>query len=149
MKVEEGKLRTRGGRTVVPLSSSLYLVDTGARLEFVTGSDGKTGLRVLTPEGDTIPYERVEEAAPTAAQLAEYTGEYASDEAEVTWKIVMEEGKLVVKARPDESFALTPLYADAFQADNGFLIRFFRKQGKIAELSVGLGRVRDLRFARR
>jgi hypothetical protein len=31
----------------------------------------------------------------------------------------------------------------------GFLLRFFRKDGKIAELSVGLGRVRDLRFARR
>jgi CubicO group peptidase (beta-lactamase class C family) len=144
MTVQEGKLRTRGGRTVSPLSTSLFLVSNGSKLDFVPG-----GLRLLTPDGDAIPYERVEEAAPTAAQLAEYTGEYSSDEAEVTWKVVMEEGKLVVKARPDVSIALTPLYADAFQADNGFLVRFFRKDGKIAELSVGLGRVRDLRFARR
>jgi CubicO group peptidase (beta-lactamase class C family) len=144
MKVEEGKLRTRGGRTVSPLSSSRYLVDNGSKLEFVPN-----GLRLLTPDGDTIPYERVEEASPTAAQLAEYAGEYVSDEAEVTYKVVVKDGKLVVKGRPDVSVALTPLYADAFQADNGFLVRFFRKQGKVAELSVGLGRVRDLRFARR
>lgn len=144
MTVQEGKLRTRGGRSVVPLSSSLYLVENGSKLEFIPG-----GLRLLTPDGDAIPYERVAEASPTAAQLAEYAGEYTSDEAEVTWKVVMEEGKLVIKTRPDGSFALAPLYADAFQADNGFLVRFFRKEGRIAELSVGLGRVRDLRFARR
>ncbi|MEA2560043.1 MAG: hypothetical protein QOH06_1547 [Acidobacteriota bacterium] len=151
MKMEEGgKLRTRGGRTVTPLSSSLFLVDNGSKLDFVTGSDGKiTGLRVLTPDGDSIPYDRVEEAAPTAAQLAEYVGEYTSDEAEVTYKAVMEEGKLLIKGRPDVSIALTPLYADAFQSDAGFLVRFFRKDGKLSELSLGLDRVRDLRFTRR
>lgn len=144
LKVEEGKLRSRGGRTVSPLSSDLFLVDNGSKLEFVPD-----GLRLLTPDGDTIPYDRVEEASPTAAQLAEYAGEYVSDEAEVTYNVVVKDGKLAVKARPDVSVALTPLYADAFQADNGFLVRFFRKDGKVAELSVGLGRVRDLRFARR
>ncbi|HEX5717462.1 MAG TPA: serine hydrolase domain-containing protein [Thermoanaerobaculia bacterium] len=151
MKMEEGgKLRTRGGRTVLPLSASLFLVDNGSKLDFVTGSDGKiSGLRVLTPEGDSIPYDRVEEAAPTAAQLAEYVGEYASDEAEVTYKVVMEEGKLLMKRRPDVSIALTPLYADAFQSDMGFLVRFFRKDGKVSDLSLGLDRMRDLRFTRR
>lgn len=144
MKMEEGKLRTRGGRTVSPLSSSLYLVDNGSKLDFVPG-----GLRLLTPDGDSIPYERVEEAAPTAAQLAEYVGEYTSDEAEVTYKVVVEDGKLLIKGRPDVSIALTPLYADAFQSDIGFLVRFFRKDGKLSELSFGLDRVRDLRFARR
>ncbi|HWM93710.1 MAG TPA: serine hydrolase domain-containing protein, partial [Thermoanaerobaculia bacterium] len=115
MKMEEGKLRTRGGRTVSPLSASLFLVSNGSKLDFVTGSDGKiSGLRLLTPDGDSIPYDRVEEAAPTAAQLAEYVGEYTSDEAEVTYKVVVEEGKLLIKGRPDISFGLTPLYADAF-----------------------------------
>ena len=144
MKMEEGKLRTRGGRTVSPLSASLFLVDNGSKLEFVPD-----GLRVLTPDGDVIPYDRVAEAAPTAAQLAEYAGEYTSDEAEVTFKVVVEDGKLLVKGRPDVSFALTPLYVDAFQADIGFLVRFFRDgAGKVSELSLGLGRVRDLRLPR-
>jgi CubicO group peptidase (beta-lactamase class C family) len=144
MKMEEGKLRTRGGRTVSPLSSSLFLVDNGSKLDFVPG-----GLRLLTPDGDSIPYERVEEAAPTAAQLAEYVGEYTSDEAEFTYKVVVEEGKLLIKGRPDISIGLAPLYADAFQSDIGFLVRFLRKDGKVSELSFGLDRARDLRFARR
>lgn len=143
MKVEGKLLRTRGGSAVSPLSASLYLVDNGSKLDFVPN-----GLRVLTPDGDSIPYDRVEEAAPTAA---EYVGQYASDEAEVTYRIVVEEGKLVAKGRPDIAVPLTPLYADAFQvAANGWLVRFARNQGgKISGLSLGLGRVRDLRFARR
>ncbi|HWN41696.1 MAG TPA: serine hydrolase domain-containing protein [Thermoanaerobaculia bacterium] len=149
LEMKEGKLRSARGRAVSPLSASLYLVDNGSKVEFVTGLDGKTGLRVLTPDGDIIPFDRVAEATPTAAQLAEYVGDYTSDEAEVTWKVAMEEGKLVIKWRPDTVVALKPLYADAFHTENGFLIRFFRKEGKLSELSLGLARVRDLRFARR
>ncbi|HWM90522.1 MAG TPA: serine hydrolase domain-containing protein, partial [Thermoanaerobaculia bacterium] len=144
LEMKEGKLRTGGGRAVWPLSTSLFLVENGSKLDFIPN-----GLRVLTPDGDTVPFDRVAEAVPTAAQLAEYVGDYTSDEAEVTWKVAMEEGKLVIKWRPDTVVALKPLYADAFHTENGFLIRFFRKEGKISELSVGLTRVRDLRFERR
>jgi CubicO group peptidase (beta-lactamase class C family) len=144
LEMKEGKLRTGGGRAVWPLSTSLFLVENGSKLDFAPN-----GLRVLTPEGDTILFDRVTEVTPTAAQLAEYVGDYTSDEAEVTWKVAMEEGKLVIKWRPDRTVALKPIYADAFHAENGFLIRFFRKEGKISGLSLGLSRVRDLRFARR
>lgn len=150
LEMKEGKLRTGRGLAVSPLSGSLFLVENGAKLDFVHGLDGKTGLRLLTADGDVIPFDRVSEAAPTPAQLAEYAGEYASDEAEVTYRIVVEEGKLVAKGRPDVSAPLTPLYADAFQAANGWLVRFARNgDGKISGLSLGLGRVRELRFERR
>lgn len=144
LEMKEGKLRSGRGLAISPLSGSLFLVENGSKLDFVTN-----GLRVLTPDGDIIPFDRVTEVAPTAAQLAEYVGEYTSDEAEVTWKVAMEEGKLVVKWRPDVTVGLKPLYADAFHTENGFLIRFFRKEGRISELSLGLSRVRDLRFERR
>ncbi|MFP5287861.1 MAG: serine hydrolase domain-containing protein, partial [Thermoanaerobaculia bacterium] len=144
LEMKEGKLRSGRGRAVWPLSPSLYLVDNGSKIEFVSD-----GLRLLPPDGDVIPFDRVTEAVPTAAQLAEYVGDHTSDEAEVTWKVAMEEGKLVLKWRPDTVVGLKPLYADAFHTENGFLIRFFRKEGKVSQLSVGLARVRDLRFERR
>jgi CubicO group peptidase (beta-lactamase class C family) len=150
LEVKDGKLRTGRGRAVSPLSASLFLVDNGAKLDFATGPNGPTGLRVLTPDGDAIPYDRVAEAAPTAAELAEYAGEYWSDEAEVAYRIVVEDGKLVAKARPDVSAGLTPLYADAFQAENGWLVRFTRHgSGKVSGFTLGLGRVRALWFERR
>ena len=144
LEMKEGKLVSGRGVAITPLSKSLFQAANGNKLDFSSGS-----LRVLTPDGDAIPFDRVTQANPTAAQLAEYEGEYTSDEAEATFRIVVEDGKLLMKGRPDASFVLAPLYADAFQADAGFLIRFFRKEGKVSELSFGVARVRDLRFARR
>lgn len=60
----------------------------------------------------------------------------------------MEDGKLTLKT-PLGSFPLAPSYADAFQAPQGWLVRFYRDgEGRITELGVGIGRVRDLRFQR-
>lgn len=143
LEMKEGKLRTNRGASIQPLSKSQFLVENGNKLDFTPD-----GVRVHYPDGDTVFFDRVTQANPTAAQLAEYEGEYRSDEAEVTYRLVVQEGKLLMKGRPDTTFTLMPLYADAFQANAGFLIRFFRKEGKISELSIGLDRVRDLRFAR-
>lgn len=87
--------------------------------------------------------------SPTPAQLAEYAGEYASDEAEVVYSFVVENGKLFLKARPDISFELTP-EADGFRDPRGWFLRFLRDgSGKITEISLSVPRVKDLRFQRR
>ena len=150
LDLKEGKLRTRGGRSVSPLSSTLFLVENGSKLDFFAGPDGKAGMRLLTVDGDVVPHERVTEAAPTAAQLAEYAGEYWSGEAEATYRVVVEDGKLAMKARPDFSAGLTPLYAAGFQTEHGGLVRVTRDgNGKVSGFTIGLGRVRALRFERR
>jgi hypothetical protein len=43
---------------------------------------------------------------------------------------------------------LAPSYADAFLATGGMLVRFVRQGGSVREMSIGVDRVRDLRFAR-
>lgn len=153
LEVKEGALRTGRGRLLTPLSPSLFLLaDFDVKLDFITGPNGTTGLRVLHPNGDAVPYGREEEAAPqTATLLAEYAGEYWSNEAEAASRIVVEDGKLVLKAGSDISAALTPLYADGFEAEeDGFLVRFTRNgNGKISALTLGLDRVRALRFEKR
>lgn len=146
-----GRLRVEPGSDLIPLSESRFRFATGARqLEFV-GPDPTSGtrIRLRTDEGDLIDLERVPEVAPTAVQLGEYEGEYHSDEAEATYVAAVVDGRLVLRRRPDATLQLEPAYTDAFTTQVGWLARFIRNgAGRIESLSLGLGRVRDLRFAR-
>ena len=85
---------------------------------------------------------------PTAADLAKYQGTYVSDEAEVIYTIRAEDGALFARRRPDARFALAPSYKDAFTNAQLPLVLFRRdpKTGQVNGLSLGLGRVRDLRL---
>jgi hypothetical protein len=150
LKVTEGKLTTGGGRVLQPLSDSQFWVDEGLSVAADGGTDGRpTTLEFKLANGDVIAWEAVAPASPTAEQLAEYVGEYRSDEAEATYRVELADGKLSLHRRPSTKHELTPLYADAFRSAIGWLVRFVRdKEGKISELSLGLGRVRDLRLGR-
>ncbi len=95
-----------------------------------------------------IYYEKVEHWTPTATELEGMTGEYASDEAEVTFQVALEKDHLVIHRRPDSSIVLTPTYRDGFSSSIGS-VRFLRDSaGRVTELSVGEQRVWDMRFRR-
>jgi hypothetical protein len=143
--VRDGGLATEEGKALQPVSSSRFQAEDEARFSFEPG-----GLHLLARDGDEVLFERVAEASPTPAQLAEYAGGYVSEEAEVTYEVVVEEGKLFLRARPDVSQELTPLYAGGFLSSEDWLVRFVRDAaGKVSELSLGLPRVWDLRLPRR
>jgi hypothetical protein len=96
-----------------------------------------------------VVYEPVPDFTPTPADLGAYTGEYYSADAEVTLVAAVEDGRLVLRRRPDTRIQLTPVYADAFDGSLG-RIRFMRDaSGRITELSVRQDRVWDLRFTKR
>jgi hypothetical protein len=118
------------------------------RLTIVRDAKGAVaGLRLPSGTGTTI-YDRVTPAHPTATDLAALAGDYTSDEAELTLRVAVEAGRLVIHRRPDSTFVLTPTYADAFTSDLGG-IRFIRTaKGVVTELSVSVDRVWDLRFKR-
>uniref|UniRef100_Q01XS6 Beta-lactamase n=1 Tax=Solibacter usitatus (strain Ellin6076) TaxID=234267 RepID=Q01XS6_SOLUE len=137
-------------RTMAPAKSGLYRslrdhstieAGAGSRNEFV-------GDRMRVPsemDGGTW-YERVEPWTPSPGELAALTGEYTSDEAEVTFRVAVEQGRLVIHRRPDAVIALTPAYKDAFRSSLG-TVRFLRNAaGGVNELSVSESRVWDLRF---
>jgi hypothetical protein len=100
------------------------------------------------PTADSIVYYPTAEFAPTAAQLAEFAGEYYSPDLETTFTVVVDNGRLVMRRRPDTRMLLAPVYTDAFNGGVG-LVRFHRDaNGRITELSIGQGRVYDLRATR-
>src|SRR6185436_613412 len=106
----------------------------------------RTGFRLTGPDGDVVRWEPVEDFAPTAAQLAEYAGAYRSEEAEATYTIAVEGGRLVLLRRFGERDELRPLYRDVFEG-GGARFRFVRDDaGKVAQLSAIAERVWDLRF---
>lgn len=106
----------------------------------IEGYDGNLYQFVRTPAVTTL----------TSAQLDEYAGVYVSDEAPATYRLKVEHGQLkaYIDGWPDTVVPLSSVYKDAFEAGST-LVRFRRgADGKIREVSLGEGRMWDLRAAR-
>ncbi|HSG46173.1 MAG TPA: serine hydrolase, partial [Longimicrobiales bacterium] len=137
----EGTLRM--GRTpLVPVSETEFLVGaSGRRLIFAeAGPGGRAPFRIL--DGDILVDEYVPEdpVDPTPAELAAYVGTYHSDDAEATFRVTVDEGRLVVHRRPADRFPLVPSYRDAFQGGPG-VVRFLRgADGEVTGMSLGQSR---------
>ena len=142
----EGTLTTGGGQRLVPVGPNTFRAGT-RQFEMVPGTPAV--LRVLLADGDTLVYDAVAHWQPTPAELGAFAGEYRSDEAEAAYTAAVEEGRLVLRRRPDTRVELTPAYADAFTTPQGVLVRFVRGgDGRVRALTVSVERVRDLRFDR-
>lgn len=134
-----------GNNALVPLTTTSFAVGTSNRVEFVSD----TSVRVVNAEGDTLLYSREREWTPAAAELAPYAGRYASAEAEAWFDVAVKDGRLVVTDRYGQGLVLTPVYRDTFTRAGGTLVSFRRAaDGRVTAVSLGLGRVRDLRFER-
>ena len=107
-----------------------------------------SGLKPVTPTTPAPPTAAIT-TPPTATELAEFSGAYWSDEAEVILNAAVENGALVLKRRPDAVMALTAIDRDTFRGSIGTIT--FRRDagGKVNALSVKQDRVWDLRFQRR
>jgi CubicO group peptidase (beta-lactamase class C family) len=143
------------GTRLTPLSRTEFQVGNGQRrftFEPMPGNR-RQRIRELTPNGPdaSVVHEPVPDFAPTAAQLAQYAGEYYSPDADATYIVAVEEGRLILRRRPATRLALTPAYPDAFDAGgNVGRVRFHRNSaGSITQLSVREARVWDIRFDRR
>lgn len=144
--VADGALTLGSGARLEPIGPTTFRAGV-RQVEMVPG-EPRT-VRILLPDGDTVIYEAVERWEPTAAQLAELAGAYRSDEAEADFTTAVEDGRLVLRRRPDWRRELTPVYGDAFTTSEGVLIRFIRgADGRVQAFTVSIDRVRGLLFDR-
>jgi hypothetical protein len=104
-------------------------------------------LELVYISGDTLSFDRVQEASPTPRELAAYAGTYWSEELGVEYRLEAKDGALVLRRRRSEPVVLAPTYVDAFSAA-GVLYRFTRARGRVKEMLVDAGRIRNLRFVR-
>lgn len=99
--------------------------------------------------GSVERFTKVVPAHPSAEALEEYAGRYSSADAETEIAIDVEQGRLVLRQRPDTTIQLTPLYADAFDAGSlGTVIYHRDGAGRPVELSVVQDRVWNMPFQR-
>jgi CubicO group peptidase (beta-lactamase class C family) len=155
------RVRLRGDSLQLSdLSSALPLEATGpgrfrvpnsqvrAQVRFDASQPRSRRLELTYASGDTLVLDRVQEAAPTPRDLASYAGTYWSEEVGAEYRIEVKDSTLVLRRRRSEPAVLRPTYADAF-SDRGVLYRFGRSRGRVTEMLVDAGRIRNLRFVRR
>ena len=159
LTVSDGALQV-SGVTLVPVSQTRFVSDTGVTVEFDTAAtEARPNALLTNPNGDVLRLVPVPEFNPTAAELAEYAGTYRSAEAEVGYTLVVEDEALVVKDRYGDGWSLRPLYPDAFIGRSSLVGEFqgarqmgtyvFRRDGgRVSEFSLIQSRVWDLRFER-
>jgi CubicO group peptidase (beta-lactamase class C family) len=137
-----------GDRTrIEPLASGRYRAGSGTELRF-EGDGGTPSRLVVRTAGDVVTFTREDAAQPTAAQLAEYAGDYQNDEVEAThtWKV--ERDTLVLYLNNRRLGALTPSYRDGFTRAGAVIDMQRDAAGRITGFLVESGRVRHLRFTR-
>ena len=138
-----GAERTR----MVPLDGGRFRAGPYTEVRF-EGDEPNPSRMIVRTTGETVTYTRADTAALTPAQLAEYAGDYRSDEVETTqtWKV--EKGQLVLYANNRRLGVLEPSYRDGFtRGDNAIDVQRDAK-GRITGFVVEAGRVRHLRFTR-
>jgi CubicO group peptidase (beta-lactamase class C family) len=123
-------------------------------IEFEKQDEGKPMLLyMLREEGKPSTYEAVRFVTPTPAQLAEYEGDYFSEELQVAYKIILDTGKLFLRhENPHKSYPkepLEPTFKDRFILSR-FQLKFFRnKQKEATSFTVNAGRVKNIRFVKK
>ncbi len=149
------RLTWRGGRLFLGGSTALVALSpdelmAGERRLVFRGTDAvPEGFTLHDSDGDAVEYLRVEPWTPAGAALGEFTGRFRSEEAEAEYTVTEEVGALHLVLRPHVRIALTPSYADVFTTPQGWIVRFVRgADGRVTAMSLGMGRVRDLRFDR-
>jgi CubicO group peptidase (beta-lactamase class C family) len=148
--MDDGHLRMETGPTLHPLSPDRYQVGSGdGRLTFQPAASGaRAGFTRFSGPWEEGVYEPVESFEPSLEELAAYVGDFRSADAEVTFRVALEDGRLVVHRRPSSTLPLEPVYLDGFRSPLGF-VRFFRDgTGRVTELGLSQARVHDIRFHR-
>lgn len=136
-----------GGRFRIGRTNTEWTFDHG------TGFTGGSGvapsrLSVRTRSG-TARYERIAVTPFTAAQLAEYTGDYRNDEVESTSTFVADSGRLLNMRAGRRSGTFEPVARDLFVGSSGVLEFTRDSRGRVSGFAIQSGRVRNLKFVRR
>jgi CubicO group peptidase (beta-lactamase class C family) len=138
-----GAERTR----TVPLDGGRFRAGPGIELRF-EGDAAAPSRMIVRTTAETVTYTRADTAALTPAKLAEYAGDYRSDEVDAThtWKV--EKAQLVLYINDRRLGVLEPTYQDGFTRGGSVIDVMRDPKGRITGFVVEAGRVRHLRFTR-
>jgi CubicO group peptidase (beta-lactamase class C family) len=106
-------------------------------------------MRVRIEDQPPVECEAAPLVAPSPPQLAEFAGNYFSEELNVTYKIKVEGDKLIYQYARAPQMSLSPMIKDTFAAGS-FQLTFLRNgQQRVSGFTINAGRVRNLRFVKK
>jgi len=142
--IRDGKLANSRGGNLTPVTENIFLIGAGqTRIEVLPGKPGK--MRFISTI-DTVDFPRVDSANLDEKTMADYVGEYYSEETESKFTVLIKSGKLIVHRNPKTDYLLTPLYKDGFSFSAGTIYFERGKKNKIVNLKVFVGRARNVEF---
>jgi CubicO group peptidase (beta-lactamase class C family) len=134
---------------LLPESEDRFSVpDFGMTVSFQRDEAGEVTQLTVHQGGQDTPAKKIEPLTLTPEQLAEFEGEYYSDELGTTYTLVVEDGQLVAQHRRHDDVSLIPAFVDQFSGEKPRLakVHFVRDKDKIVGFRLSSGRVRNLRF---
>ncbi len=147
---KERKALTDGRAVFRPLLDGSF--QTGiVRWTFEFDSKGRRTAAVRNAGGEIERFIAEDQWTPSEADLIEMTGRWYSEEAQATFELKIDGGKLALVQAPSRRIALTALYKDHFTpAEGSGIVTWFTRdaKGRIEKLHVGTSRMRDMPFER-
>lgn len=104
-----------------------------------------TGLRTVTPTASDFP---VAGTMPRADSLAKFVGDYSSDEVGVGFSVRLEQGRLVLRRAPADSWIITRVNKDGRFTAGPWQLWFTAERGGPV-MHLGSGRAYDVVFTAR
>jgi CubicO group peptidase (beta-lactamase class C family) len=154
--VKDGKLmffRAQGNESeLAPLGDNRFLmlgVRNRIEISFRPPRAGAPLQMLLTIDGGkAVTHDAVKTISYTPQQLAEFAGEYYSPEADATYSITPEDGKLLLNAKKWADFSLPARFTDSFanQETIGSLMFLRDAKKRVSGFVIRSGKVRNLRF---
>ena len=147
--VSNGAL-TVSGVKLQPRSKTVFGAEGTAAVFTFEAAGDEHAARVTRQQDGRSPevLEKVQPLKLSADDLAPLAGRFYSEELDATWTLAVESGVLMIQRRGAPPQRVVPVVADEFMA-GGLTLRVVRVEGRVTGMVLDLGRVRDLRFARR
>ena len=104
----------------------------------------------MHPPGSSraVPYERRMPVALDSAALAQYAGEYFSEDLNASYRVVVRDSGLALITGTNDPIQARPLFADTFQGGCN-TIQFLRSGSRVTGFEVTNGRMRRVGFEKR
>ena len=147
-----GQMTGRPKAQLFPESeTSFFVKGADVKVSFQRDETGEVTQLTVRGGGPDIPAKRFQAVSSTPEELAEFVGDYYSDELGAIYTMMVQDGKLVARHRRHDDITLTPTVADNFLGKHAWFlrVRFSRDEGQnITGFRLTGPRARNLRFDR-
>ncbi len=127
--------------------TKFFLKVANVQIAFERDNAGYVHQLMVYQNGREIPAKRLSDLPPEA--LADYVGEYHSDELQVTYALSLDAGKLALRIQSNPPSELLVTKQDEASAEVGTMAFERDDHGTVTGFILQSGRVRNLRFAKR